>query len=420
MATHTVSGILDDYASSLNQLEVARDKQKIRADHVLAILVIRDDVQRTIVADGCELSTAAVQRLIELDEQLRKNAGAMTQVVRERQLSRWRSTVNAEEKAWWWWLERVTGDHPLNRFDGLWKLLMVAGWTANITLMVNLAARFLGGGVGLAGVAAVALPSVLGLLQVGTEFTKAGKEGFDRFLGMVRIPQQWREEVKLGLTLAMFGLLCGMWLQLPEFSKAESRSGVKSFLAGKVGDAEQSFLKAIALDGDNADAHYNLGSLYDRLEQPDKAKKEYLIAIAGNLPDAYNNLARLYIKEKKPEKYSQAAALLIQAIDKLDGQEKIAPKVRYDLHKNLGWVRFEQKRLEEAREMLKVAIGIAEQSSSKSSVKPSAAHCLLAQVLEQQKQPAVEEWRKCQKLGSVTEPDEDAWLYQAQQKLKNR
>jgi Tfp pilus assembly protein PilF len=207
---------------------------------------------------------------------------------------------------------------------------------------------------------------------------------------------------------------------LPEFSKAESRSGVKSFLAGKVGDAEQSFLKAIALDGDNADAHYNLGSLYDHLEQPDKAKKEYLIAIAGNLPDAHNNLARLYIKEKKPEKYAQAAALLIRGIEQLDEQDKIVPKVRYDLYKNLGWVRFEQKRLEEAKEMLKVAIGIAEEPASQSSVKPSAAQCLLAQVLEKQKQVATAEWKKCQELGTVTEPDEDAWLYQAQQKLKRK
>lgn len=120
-------------------------------------------------------------------------------------------------------------DHPLNRLDGLWRLMM-AGWTANITLMVNLAAKFLG----LVGGAAIAVPSVLGL-------------------------------------------------QLPVFSKMDSRGGVTSYQAGKLGDAEQSFQKAIALDGENADAHY-MGSLYNHLEQPEKAKKEYLIAIAGDVP----------------------------------------------------------------------------------------------------------------------------------------
>jgi hypothetical protein len=83
MATPSSSKILDEYSSSLNQLEVARDKQKIRADNVLGILVVRDEVQRTIATAGCELSAAEVRRLIDLDERLRKHAGWMTRVVRE-------------------------------------------------------------------------------------------------------------------------------------------------------------------------------------------------------------------------------------------------------------------------------------------------------------------------------------------------
>ena len=376
-------------------------------------------------ADDRDYSVGSVQRLIELDDRLRKGAGRMARVVRTRELERWRSSVKPEETAWWWWLERVV-DHPLNRLDGLWRLMMVAGWTANITLMVNLAAKFLGGGVGLVGVAAVAVPSVLGLLQVGSEFTKSGKEGFDRFLGVIRVPQQWREEMKLVITLGIFAGLCVLWLQLPVFSKMESQSGVRSFAVGKLGDAEQSFQKAIALDGENADAHYNLGSLYDKLEQPEKAKKEYLIAIAGNVPDAYNNLARLYIKEKK---YPQAAALLIQGMSKQEKLESIEAQTRYSLAKNLGWVRLEQKRDEEAQEWLKVAIGIAESTEGvKGSINPGVAHCLLAQAMERQKQPAMPvpggfangEWKKCQELGTVTNPDEDALLYQADQKLKKK
>ena len=376
---------LDEYAVSLKSLDAVKSRKKLRAEWVLSILVARDEVQRSIAAEDHERSIAEVRRLIELDDRLRKGAGRMVRGVGIRQLERWRSTVNPAETAWWWWLERVVADHPLNRLDGVWRLMMVAGWTANVTLMVNLAARFLGGGVGLAGVAAIAVPSVLGLLQVGSEFTKSGKEGFDRFLGMIRVPSQWREEMKLVITLGVLGGLCVLWLQLPEFSKLESRSGVKSYQEGKLGDAEQSFLKAIALDAENVDAHYNLGSLYDYLEQPEKAKKEYLIAIAGNVPDAYNNLARLYIKEKK---YPQAAALLIQGMstqEKLESMTSgrsstIEAQTRYSLAKNLGWVRLEQKREEEAQEWVKVAIGIAESTEGvKGSINSGVAHCLLAQ-----------------------------------------
>lgn len=410
---------LDEYAVSLKLLDAVKSRKKLRAEWVLSILMARDEVQRSMTTtEGQERSVAEMRRLIELDDRLRKGAGRMVRVVRTRQLERWQSTVQPEESAWWWWLERVVVDHPLNRFDGVWRLMMVVGWTANITLMVNLAAKFLGGGVGLVGVATIAVPSVLGLLQVGSEFTKSGKEGFDRFLGVIRVPPQWREEMKLVITVGIFAGLCVLWLQLPVFSKMESQNGVRSFAVGKLGDAEQSFQKAIALDGENADAHYNLGSLYDKLEQPEKAKKEYLIAIAGNVPDAYNNLARLYLQEKK---YPQAAALLIQGMDKQEKLESIEAQTRYSLAKNLGWVRLEQKREAEAQEWLKVAIGIAESTEGvKVAINPGMAHCLLAQAMERQKQAAIGEWKMCRELGSVTNPDEDALLYQAHQKLKKK
>jgi tetratricopeptide (TPR) repeat protein len=422
MSRLPIDQALESYAVKLDQLEAMKGKKgkRITSSQVLEILVERDSVARAIADDGSRMTLIRVQRLLDLDERLRKSAGRIVWVLGERQIERWRSSIHPDEKAWWWWLERVVVDHPLNRLDGVWRLMMVVGWTANITLMVNLAAKFLSGGVGLAGVAAIALPSILGLLQVGSEFTKAGQVGFDRLLGRLRIPSQWREEVKLLLTLMMVGILVWTWLQLPEFSKAQNRSGKAKYAEGKgqIGEAEQDFLKAIALDSDNANAHYNLGDLHDRLEQSDKAKKEYLIAIAGDFPDAYNNLARLYIKEQK---YAQAAALLWQGMgllkERQDRQEKIDPKVQYDLHKNLGWVRLEQKRYDEAEDFLMTAVALGSSPEAVKFVNPSSAHCLLAQVLERQKQPAQEQWRKCQQLGSVTNPDEDSWLYEAQQKL---
>lgn len=196
---------LDEYAASLKSLDAVKPPKKLRADQVLSVLVARDEVARSMGADDRDYFVGSVRRLIELDDRLRKSAGRMVRVIRTRELERWRSTVQPEESAWWWWLERVVVDHPLNRFDGVWRLMMVVGWTANITLMVNLAAKFLGGGVGLVGVATIAVPSVLGLLQVGSEFTKSGKEGFDRFLGVIRVPQQWREEMKLVDYVGDFG-----------------------------------------------------------------------------------------------------------------------------------------------------------------------------------------------------------------------
>jgi uncharacterized protein HemY len=78
--------------------------------------------------------------------------------------------------------------------------------------------------------------------------------------------------------------------------------------------------------------------------------------------------------------------------------------VRYSLFKNLGWVRLEQKRYEEAEGWLKGAIGLSQQPKAVKVVNPSSVHCLLAKVLERQKQSAMAEWQKCRKLGTGMNP----------------
>jgi hypothetical protein len=77
--------------------------------------------------------------------------------------------------------------------------------------LVNIATRFLGGGVGLAGVVAVILPSILTLLQASNEFTQAGREGFEKFLEKLNIPQQYHERTKFGSTMIMLGFLVIFW-----------------------------------------------------------------------------------------------------------------------------------------------------------------------------------------------------------------
>jgi tetratricopeptide (TPR) repeat protein len=267
--------------------------------------------------------------------------------------------------------------------------------------------------VGLGGAAAVILPSIFALLQASSELTKAGQEGFDKLLEKLSIPKQYREEAKLASALLLSGILISIWFCLPLISNFYNRNGLKNYNERNLGEAEQDYLKAISLNADNMEAHYNLGNLYEEWQDLEKAKKEYQLAVAGNFPDAYNNLARLYIQEKK---YPQTATLLSKGL-LLAKEQNSLPEVRYSLFKNLGWVRLEQGRYEEAQQALQTALGIANNLEA-AKLKPSAAHCLLAQVLDKQKQPtALEQWQKCCQLGSRLNPDEDTWLHLSQEKL---
>ena len=127
-------------------------------------------------------------------------------------------------------------------------------------------------------------------------------------------------------------------------------------------------------------------------------------------------LDRLYIRDKN---YPQAIALLERGLQLAEEQNSF-PEVRYSLFKNLGWARFEQGRDELALPVLQAAIGItaSHPEAAKYFRNPGSAHCLLAQVLERQEKPgALAQWQHCSELGSRTNPEEDTWLYLAQQKL---
>ncbi|NEN94388.1 MAG: tetratricopeptide repeat protein, partial [Moorea sp. SIO3I7] len=208
------------------------------------------------------------------------------------------------------------------------------------------------------------------------------------------------------------------WLALPLISETYNDQGRKNHDQGELGTAEENYLRAIALNPDNVDAHYNLGNLYEDLQQFDKARTEYLLAVKGDVPEAYNNLARLLIKKKE---YPQAVALLNKGLLEAQKQDSF-PEVKYNLFKNLGWAKFQQgSDLDtEAEQALKAATGIASNPDvAKYLSNRGSAYCLLAQVLQRQKNPgAIQQWQQCCQLASTLNPDEDTWLNLAHKNLK--
>jgi tetratricopeptide (TPR) repeat protein len=408
---------LERYQAAIKSL----DSSNIEVEQILGVFHARDAVQLAL-KEPKHIPSSSLNKLILSDAELRKKAEAITKVIQAETWENWRESIHPPAEAWWWRLESIA-PHPWDNWDWLWKILSLASWATNISFLVNIATRFLsGGGVGFIGVAAVAVPSILTLLQASSETTKFGEEGFTKLfdkkipiLGK-KIPKQYHQETKLGLTLFMSSALTGFWLLLPAISDIYNQNGLNNYIKRDLGAAEQDYQRAISLNPDNTEAHYNLGNLYEEWQEIEKAKKEYQIAIAGDLPNAYNNLGRLYILERK---YPQAAAFLTKGVE-LTKDKNINPEFKYSLFKNLGWVRFSQGRYKEAQAHLGTAIALVETSdTSKYTLNAGAAYCLMAQVLEKQKAPqALEQWQKCVRYGSTINSDEDTWLHLAQKKLQ--
>ncbi|NEO36900.1 MAG: tetratricopeptide repeat protein [Moorea sp. SIOASIH] len=380
-------------------------KNSLSKEKALEILSARDALQKVLKTQE-PVAVDILSQVMELDLRLKQNAGRILKVLN---LPECRESLPAPPQDWWWHLDS-------KEVNWLIRGLTVITWTGSLGLLANIASRFLTGGVGVLGAAAVVFPSFLTLLQARSELTEAGREGLEKLITKLGIPQYYREEAKFSPLLGLSGLLLGFWFALPLISQAYNDRGEKNYEQGQLGAAEENYLRAIALNPDNIYAHHNLGNLYEDLQQFDKARTEYLIAVKGDVPEAYNNLARLLIQKKQ---YPEAVALLNQGLLQASKQDSF-PEVNYNLFKNLGWARFQQVRDTEAQQALQAAIGIASNPEVAQYLRNrSSAHCLLAQVLQRQKKPgAIQQWQQCCWLGSTLNPDEDTWLHLAHKKLQ--
>lgn len=346
--------------------------------------------------------------------------------------------MSVSSQDWWWYLdnlvtEQATTSHRWNRFDWLWRVLRVIVWTGNLAVLGTLATLFLGGSSGIIGALAVALPSLLSLLQAQSELTETGRKGFDQLLAKFRIPQHFHEEAKFVSALLITGLLLGIWIALPLIAEAYKREGKKYQENRQLALAEEKYLQAIELDPDNLDAHYKLATLYEALAEIDSAKKQYLIAARGGYIDADNNLAYWYIRQNQA---AEAVDILSQGLRLVEKEEQNLEQLtldekknletqKYSLFKNLGWARFEQGRNQDALPYLLPALNIA-QNYKDTLRNPGAVYCLYAQVLQESKDLFRSErfWQQCRELieerlaaGEEINPEEDQWLHEAKQQL---
>jgi tetratricopeptide (TPR) repeat protein len=397
----TLEALAHTYRQQVEAL--AGSQAELPAEHVLACLVTRDRIAYLTGKDGPAAAAAACD-IAWGDRQLKS---VLQTVRRLPELAAWRVSFNPPAGAWWW-PEPSSPPPPLSeRFNWLWTALALILLAVSLSLIADISTRFLSGDTDAYGILAVVGPTVLTLFTTRSVLTQAGQEAARRILGGFKIiPSHLREE--LGFIMAAL-LLVGLvlfWYALPYIAERYNDSGLENYLAGQYASAQADFERAIKLNPDLLEARYNLGVLFEDLNEPDQAREQYQLAVhGGKLDAAYNNLARLYILEGA---YNQAVPLLVTLEKKkLAGDGEVS----YDVKKNLGWARLGQERYEEALVPLEEAIQLQPERAP--------AYCLQAQVLQGlpgERQTAVEQaWLDCIRYADETDPDEDRWLGLARQ-----
>lgn len=420
----SISQVLLEYESAIEILESA-DRQPTSTD-VLGVLMKRDALQ-SLVLKNAELLTdfypEKVIAIADLDKRLKKQQHVIVKLVK---LSEWRAILEPTEKHWWWFFPS-----QWDRFDWLWNTLSIAALAVSLSLLINTSTKILSGGATSGTTLVVVGQSFLTLLAGGGALTQAGKEGYEKALIRLHIDKNFWQEISCGLSLLLMCSLFGVNYSLPNWAIAVNRSGLENYNNKRIESAKADFERAIAMRPDYGEARYNLGWLYEEINDLDKAKAQYELAVQGDLQKfdkevnhlkALNNLGRLYILKKE---YGTAALFLNQGIQESEstksmtsGENSSEGGVYYSLRKNMGWARLMQERYVEAEVQLRSAIAL--------NPKRSSAYCLLAQVVEA-KEPsnqaiALEFWIKCISFATprdFSQSEGDDWFGLANKRLDN-
>jgi tetratricopeptide (TPR) repeat protein len=396
--------------------EPIKAPQEDFAPIVLEVLSHRDRIQKVIEANQINETIPngnTLHTLSQLDQRLRAQATAIAPFT---QTADWRASFNPEPNAWWWFLEAPKKGW-CDRLDWLWSAVTVTGLTVSVGLLGDIAPRFLAGGPDSLGAFAVSAQSVLTLLAAGGVLTKAGQEGLGRFLEGIKLPPKYWHEAGAASAIVLLVSFFGFRQSLPWIATYfYTNPGIENRNLGDWGTAEEQLQRAIKLNSDDMQAHFQLGNLYEDLQQREKAIPHYQLAIQGGIPAANNNLARIYILKKD---YSPAVSLLLKALDN-NQQQPLIPQTKHAILKNLGWARLEQKNYPEAQAKLEEAIALETKTQFK-NFEIADSHCLLAKVLDLDKQgdkiEALREWKICNENANITIPEQDEWTRIAQQRM---
>ena len=380
-----------------------------QTNQIFQVLQARDAVQDAL--DKVESPPESLLlELIELDRRLQKQQSMIAGL---KEYPNWRKSLYPPDSAWWWYFpipQRQT------QLDWLWNGLSLVFLTISVSLIVDGIPRFLSGGLDIASVLAVIIPSLLALLTSGA-LTPIGREARNYLFQQLDQSRWSFISLLLSFVLALSLIVIHQFF-FDNFAVHFQNQGLNFYRKGQWEQALSNYQKAVALDPSYAKAHYNLGIVYEDLQQFDQATTEYQLAVKQDSSDnslirlqAYNNWGRLLILNKK---YTQAIAPLIEGKNALDeSQVKTSEdfqKVKYALLKNLGWAQLELKNYSEAKSLLQEANAL---DSTKAP-----AYCLLAQVLEAQKEEALTTWNSCVAYADLGKPDEYLWLSIAREKFK--
>ena len=409
---------IERYAIALRELREARPQPS--EEGVMELLCARDGVRVALEQDG-NGSAESRARIVELDRQLKMRERAIASVGA---LPEWRESLQPPELAWWWFFQQEKAIDPRECFDWLWNALTLGTLALSMSFLVTLYQAFSIKGLTWQRSFTTLLQGA-GVAAIGSgAFTKGGQEKVRKLLKKCGVPERFASEVTLAISLVLLGTTYNWYRVTPRLLYER---GQKNYEQGNLSKAEERFLEAIQLDSKDDRLYIALGQVYESLGNLEGAIAQYNQAIPSGNPQAFNNLGRVYIDRIDPILKARKLPLaetflrlgLQRAYSDRAEQDRTAERlinIRYQLHRNLGWVLLEQERYAQAEEELKKAIALDNQIEE-FQIGTSMSQCLLTglyQAIGNEKAER-ENFRDCRVYARPETFNEYKWLVKIEQ-----
>lgn len=394
---------------------------------LLELLVTRDRLA-CVVARDLAAEPEILDRISQLDQTLKKDAGRVNAIAGH-SMADWRESFQPAETAWWWWLDEyqpaeqklISASTAFTSVTWLcWVLIAIS-----LSYILEVVRRFLSIGADLPSVVLQGLFALLlgsTIIQLVGQAARATSQAGGR-------KTQGRQKTRM-IRVGVLAFVCVSFAVGIETFRSRavahySNEGVFDNQRGQLTAAIQNYKRAISLKPDDSLAHYNLASVYEAVLDYDKAEAEFQVAMTCNdqYSLAYDRLARLCMLRRAD--YVGALMLLQMGLEKLDRMKEenlLAPQdyldIRFAFLRNRAWAYFGLGYFNQAANDLSDALEIRPGGA--------VAHCLLAQVLESERNPrrdrkkAMEEYEKCVAYSQLFEDNEENWLGLARERLSQK
>jgi Tfp pilus assembly protein PilF len=285
-----LEALVGHYEALLNQVFAARPADE---DLIYRLLQVRDQIAAAIREGGSPPPLDLANRICLLDKKI-KGLSAQISLEGRATLEALRNVAQPPERNWWW--------RPEPAPDLLWTIFPAVLLTVSVAMVTDFTRRILSADPDGWGIVSIAFQALCALAATSS-LTAAGRQWMERLFSLVGIRSRFRPRWKLGTAAALFVLTILVLREWPNLLAWHYNDRAYHYMnSGDLSASLQFFKRAIALDPEMPEVHFNMGVLYEQTYQYDKAMGEYeqtIVADKSHLK-AYSSLSRLLILANQP------------------------------------------------------------------------------------------------------------------------